>query len=781
MKKAFFTIMLLFLMFIPNISHADVYGPPRWHPDAVNLVIYQRLFNYISQSFTGLTANIPIPCSHICSGGSCGDCGQCTSYTDPMNLQLTIPAQYNGQPNLNLSWQGSTQSLLVTVNEIHGYIPQGTGDAETTLNLCVWPLPSCPLCAGFCSTTLDDINVDANNVTLNIQPQITGDYLKFKTIGNPSITFNNVTVGNISSNSGSILCQAGGAVANLFYQLLQPIIQSLIDTVITQYVNSQLLPSISGMINNVNVNLYMHGSFTPIAYQVRPSFFNQALNITANAAQINLDAGIGSAIGSVDCPPTPLAPKPPDDATPPTIDTGRTDSMLAFGVSQDVINDALYAVYQSGMMCITAPPLPVGLLKTIIPQLPSSGSLILKIIPTQAPTITLGSPQNLWDTVNLNGLIIEGLLGVDEAQTYPGANEPYNTQYTDAFIMSTDLSIRAEVYIDHNKLDQNGNPMLVVAIDSSPQGMQINNTVLSSELTNPSNINNVIKLAMSLASGFIGTALPAMSSAFTFSGVTILVKDIIPSGGYVNVYIDLSGFMNLLSSTSLAPPQMATLTYNNPSTANLKTLSLADNVQPLINTNSDIAFNLANTLPPHSRLSWRLSDQSIFGDVWQGWSLWTTDTTIKLDNLMDGEHTLEVRLMDSRTGITSTSTYTSFKVDTVKPGLKLISANYPTFVFNMSDPVTMPRLMYAVDNPASFTKLGYNENTVDLTNSTAGTHTLYVKAIDEAGNTSSMESIPYTVTGKTSGGCGTVPFDDNNPYTLLVILIPLFLIFIIRL
>jgi len=584
--------------------------------------------------------------------------------------------------------------------------------------------------------------------------------------------------------------------------LIQPIIQPIVDSIITGFVNNQLMSKINDMLSKVSIDLYIHGRFPPIAYQVRPSLFYQALHITDNAAKINLDAGIGTApnsagqpslpfagqgsiklpvsVGAANCPPLPLAPPPQMSILTPSIDTSGTDAMLGFGVAQGIINEALYAVYQSGMMCISTPPLPVALLKSIIPELPNTGSLVLSIIPTQAPVIKFGSLQDPWNIVQLNGLIIIGKLGVDEAQNYPDANAAYNTRYTNAFVLSTDLSIRAEVYIDRNKLDANGNPMLVVKIDTSPQGMRISDTVLASELTNPSNVDKVIKLGMSLATGFIGSALPAMSSAFTFSGVTILVKDIIPSGGYMNVYLDITGFMNLLPAFS--PPQPEILVYNNPSTGALRTLALSGNTEPLLNTNSNITFKLDTpVLPAHAKISWRLSDQSVFGAVWQGWSIWTTNTTINTGTVMDGVHTLEVRAENSETGIVSQGTYTTFKVDTVPPELKLANAQYPDFTFNVSDAVTKPRIIYAVDSTSKYKLLNYGENTITLNNIPAGNHTLFVRAVDQAGNMTPVRSIPFTITQKTTGGCGTVPFENNIPIAgFLFILLPIGLLLIRR-
>ena len=755
MNKLFYFATGVFLitgLLFSTEGFAATSAPPLWEPNAANIVVYQTLLNYVSQNFTGLSMNYSVP---QVSGGCPGSWYAFSYEIDSFNTQITIPAQYNSQPNLNLAWDGTTQSISLVVNDLHAYI----ADVHGT----VWFNPGLWLPCISCGFDLTNLNADAS-VSVNVEPIIDGHYLKLALVGNPNITI------SIQQPSPPSLC--GLSVPSWLWPTIWGWIQGSINSAVNSAVQNMLIPQINQMLSSININLYIHGTYPPVAYQLRPSLFYQALNITNNAMDISLDVGVGPAGAPAPCLPLPIALPPTPTIVAPTIDTARNDVMLGFGVSQDIINQALYAVYQSGMMCIATPPLPVGLLKGLIPELPSTGTLILKIIPTQAPTITLGSPQNIWDTVNLNGIIIEGQLGVDEAQTYPDASASYNTQYADAFVLSANVSIRAEVYLDQNKLDANGNPMLVIAIDSTPGSMKISDVVLASELTNPSNVNSVIQMGLGLATSFIGTALPAMSSAFSFSGVTVLIKDIVPSGGYVNVYLDITGFMNLLNLTTLSVPQVGILAYNNPLTGTLKTMSLGGTttMQPLINARSGVLFTLGSALPPHAEVSWRISDQSVFGPVWQGWSLWTTDTTIKLDNLMDGEHALQLRVMDAQTGATVTGDSITFTVDTVPPQLTLSKADYPYYTFSASSAVTQTRLMYAVDNPASFTTLGANENTIDVGNSPAGRHTLYVKAVDAAGNTSSTEAITYTVTTNVSGGCGTVPFaDDNNVSVFLLV------------
>ncbi|MGC8899942.1 MAG: hypothetical protein ACP5OF_00630 [bacterium] len=744
MKRLFILFIGLFLISFSLCGKgvADTQTPPLWEPNAVNIVAYQALLNYISQNFTGLTVNYPfsgIP-DPRCPGGFSG-----FSYgIYPFNVQITIPGQYNNQPNLNLAWNGATQSISLVVNDIHAYINQVDGVVHAVaLGLCTT-----------CGFSISNLNADAS-ANINVEPYIDGHYLRLKLVGTPS-----VNVQPIPEPSPPTVC--GITIPPGAWDAIWSLIQSSITSAINSAINSMLIPQINQMLSSININLYLHGTYPPVSYQIRPSLFYQALNITNNAADISLDGGVGPATEPAPCLPLPIASPPTPTISAPTIDTARTDVMLGFGVSQDLINQALYAVYLSGMMCITTPPLPVGLLKGLIPELPSTGTLVLKIIPTQPPVLTLGSPQNMWDTVTLNGIIIEGLLGVDEAQTYPDASAAYNTQYTDAFVLSANVSIKAEVYLDQNKLDQNGNPMIVVAIDSTPGGIKINDVILASELTKPSNVNSVIQMGLSLATSFIGTALPTISSAFTFSGVTVLVKDIVPSGGYLNVYLNVTGFMNLLNLSTLSMPHIGFLSYNNPSTGSLSIMSLNDGMKPIINTRSGVVFKLNTALPEHAEISWRISDQSVLGPVWQGWSLWSTDTTIRLDNLMDGEHSLQVRIRDAQTGLTVTGDTTVFTVDTVPPELTLSKADYPYFTFNVTDAVTQARLMYAIDNQTSFTTLEPGEYTIDVGNSPVGNHTLYVKAIDEAGNTSSVVGINYTVTASVTGGCGTVPFNTTN-------------------
>lgn len=720
----------------------DTQTPPLWEPNAVNIVAYQALLNYISQNFTGLTINFPysgIP-DPGCPGGFSG-----FSYgIYPFNVQITIPGQYNSQPNLNLSWNGATQSILLAVNDIHAHINQVDGVIHA---VALWICTTC----GF---SVYNLNADAS-ANLNVKPYIDGHYLRLTLVGTPS-----VNIQPIPEPSPPTVC--GITIPQWAWDAIWSLIQGAITSAVNSAINSALVPQINQMLNSININLYLYGTYPPVSYQIRPSLFYEALNITSNAADISLDAGVGPSGEPAPCLPLPIALPPTPTIYAPTINTARTDVMLGFGVSQDLINQALYAVYLSGMMCITTPPLPVGLLKGLIPELPSTGTLILKIIPTQPPTLTLGTPQDMWDTVNLNGIIIEGLLGVDEAQTYPDASASYNTQYAQAFVLSANVSIRAEVYLDQNKLDQNGNPMIVVAIDSTPGSMKISDVILASELTKPSNIDSMIKMGLSLATSFIGTALPTISSAFTFSGVTALVKDIEPSGGYLNIYLDVTGFMNLFNLSNLSKPQVGFLSYNNPSTGILNTMSLNGNLKPLVNTRSGVIFKLNSPLPNDTEISWRISDQSVFGPVWQGWSLWSTDTTIQLDNLMDGEHALQIRLRDAQTGFTVTGDTTIFTVDTIPPTLTLSKANYPYFTFNISDAVTKSRLMYAIDDQTSFTMLPLDNNTINVGNSTVGKHTLYVKAIDEAGNYSSVVAVNYTVTASFAGGCGTAPFNTSN-------------------
>ncbi len=746
MNKLFYFATGVFLitgLLFSTKGFADTSAPPLWEHNAANIVVYQTLLNYVSQNFTGLTTTFPfsgIP-DPGCPGGFSGFSYGINSAT----IQITIPGQYNSQPNLKLAWNGATQSISLIVNDIHAYINQISGTVHA---VAVW------ICAS-CGFNVSNLNADAS-VSVNVEPVLDGHYLKLQLAGTPTINLQ-----TIPEPSPPTVC--GITIPQWAWDAIWSLLNSTITSAMNSAINSMLIPQINQMLSSININLYIHGTYPPVAYQLRPSLFYQALNITDNAMDISLDGGVGPAGAPAPCLPLPIAAPPTPTIAAPTIDTSRSDVMLGFGVSQDIINQALYAVYQSGMMCFSTPPLPVGLLKGLIPELPSTGALILKIIPTQAPTITLGSPQNIWDTITLNGIIIEGQLGVDEAQTYPDASAGYNTQYADAFVLSADVSIKGEVYLDQNKLDANGNPMLVIAIDSTPGSMKISDVVLASELTNPSNVNNVIQMGLGLATSFIGTALPAMSSAFSFSGVTVLVKDIVPSGGYINVYLDITGFMNLLNLSTLSVPQVGMLAYNNQLTGSLKTMSLeGSTLQPLINARSGVLFTLSSALPPHAEVSWRISDQSVFGPVWQGWSLWTTDTTIKLDNLMDGEHALQLRVMDAQTGATVTGDSVLFTVDTVPPQLTLSKADYPYYTFNASSAVTQTRLMYAVDNPASFTTLGTGENTIDVGNSPAGRHTLYVKAVDAAGNTSSTEAITYTVTTNVSGGCGTVPFDNGN-------------------
>ncbi len=754
MNKLFYFATGVFLitgLLFSTEGFADTSVPPLWEPNAANIVVYQTFLNYVSQNFTGLSMNYSVPQVP----GGCPVAWYNFGYEiDSFNTQITIPGQYNSQPNLNLAWNGATQSISLAVNDIHVYI----ADIHGT----VWYNFGWPFYCSSCGFDLYNLNADAS-VSVNVEPSIDGHYLKLALVGNPNITI------SIQQPSPPSLC--GFPVPGWLWPTIWGLIQGSVNSAVNSAVQNMLIPQINQMLSKININLYIHGTYPPVAYQLRPSLFYQALNITDNAMDISLDGGVGPAGAPAPCLPLPIAAPPTPTIAAPTIDTSRSDVMLGFGVSQDIINQALYAVYQSGLMCFSSPPLPVGLLKGLIPELPSTGTLILKIIPTQAPTITLGSPQNTWDTITLNGIIIEGQLGVDEAQTYPDASANYNTQYADAFVLSADVSIKGDVYLDQNKLDANGNPMLVIAIDSTPGSMNISDVVLASELTNPSNVNSVIQMGLGLATSFIGTALPAMSSAFSFSGVTVLVKDIVPSGGYINVYLDLTGFMNLLNLSTLSMPLVGILAYNNQMTGSLKTMSLEGNtLQPLINARSGVLFTLSSALPPHAEVSWRISDQSVFGPVWQGWSLWTTDTTIKLDNLMDGQHTLQLRVMDAQTGATVTGDSVLFTVDTVPPQLTLSKADYPYYTFKASSAVTQTRLMYAVDNPASFTTLGSGENTIDVGNSPVGRHTLYVKAVDAAGNTSSTEAITYTVTTNVSGGCGTVPFDNgNNVFVFLLV------------
>ena len=753
MKKLIFLFLGIFLItvvFLCGRGNADTSAPPLWEPNAVNIAVYQSLLTYVSQNFTGLTTTFPfagIP-DPGCPGGFSGFSYGINSAT----IQITIPGQYNGQPNLDLTWNGATQSISLVVNDIHAYINQISGTVHAVL---FWICTSC----GF---SVPNLNADAS-VSVNIQPVLDGHYLKLQLAGTPAINLQ-----TIPEPAPPTVC--GITIPQWAWDAIWSLINGTITSAINSAINSMLIPQINQMLSTININLYLHGTYPPVAYQIRPSLFYQALNITSNALDVSLDGGVGPASGPAPCLPLPLAAPPTPTISAPTLDTSRTDVMLGFGVSQDLINQALYAVYQSGMMCISTPPLPVGLLKGLIPELPSTGSLVLKIIPTQAPVMVLGSPQNIWDTVILNGVIIEGQLGVDEAQTYPDASAAYNTQYADAFVLSANVSIKAEVYLDPNKLDQNGNPMLVVAIDSTPGSMQISDVVLASELTKPSNVNAVIQMGLGLATSFIGTALPTLSSAFSFSGVTVLIKDIVPSGGYLNVYLDVTGFMNLLNLSTLSVPQVGMLTYNSPATGVLQTMALnTDTAPPLINTRSGVVFTLDSVLPPHVQVSWRISDQSVLGQVWQGWSLWTTDTTIRLDNLMDGEHALQVRVMNAETGAKMTGSALPFTVDTIPPELTLADAAYPDFTFNVTGAVTNARLMYAVDNASSFTALGSGENTIDVANSPAGRHTLYVKAVDAAGNASPVQAITYTAAPGASGGCGTVPFSNDDDVSVFLI------------
>ncbi len=729
---------------------ADTSAPPLWEPNAVNIAVYQSLLSYVSQNFTGLTTTFPfagIP-DPGCPGGFSGFSYGINSAT----IQITIPGKYNSQPNLNLAWNGATQSISLVVNDIHAYINQISGAVHA---VAFWICTSC----GF---SVSNLNADAS-VSISIAPVLDGHNLKLQIAGTPTINLQ-----TIPEPSPPTVC--GITIPQWAWDAIWSLINSTITSAINSAINSMLIPQINQMLSTININLYIHGTYPPVAYQIRPSLFYQALNITNNALDVSLDGGVGPATGPAPCFPLPIAAPPTPTIAAPTLDTSRTDVMLGFGVSQDLINQALYAVYLGGMMCISTPPLPVGLLKGLIPELPNTGSLVLKIIPTQAPTLTLGSPQDTWDTVTLNGIIIEGQLGVDEAQTYPDASAAYNTQYADAFVLSANVSLKAKVYLDTNKLDQNGNPMLVVAIDSTPGSMQISDVVLASELTNPSNVNSVIQMGLSLATSFIGTALPTLSSAFSFSGVTVLIKDIVPSGGFLNVYLDVTGFMNLLNLSTLSVPQVGVLSYNNLVTGSLHTMALSmGTAPPLITARSGVLFTLDSGLQPHEEVSWRISDQSLFGQVWQGWSLWTTDTTIRLDNLMDGEHTLQVRVMDAQTGATVTGSAVPFTVDTIPPELTLAQAGYPDFTFTIKNAVTTAHLMYAVDTLSSFTALGPGETTIDVSNSPLGHHTLYVKAVDAAGNASSVEAINYTVTSSASGGCGTVPFGNDGTTSVFLV------------
>jgi hypothetical protein len=155
------------------------------------------------------------------------------------------------------------------------------------------------------------------------------------------------------------------------------------------------------------------------------------------------------------------------------------------------------------------------------------------------------------------------------------------------------------------------------------------------------------------------------------------------------------------------------------------------------------------------------------------WSPWKAERYALLKGLLEGRHLLQVRALDSDNNIEATPAAMIFTVDSIPPTIALsgtVRGSTATFVAEVRDFQSQPenvQIAYRLDG-AVWSDY-QTAKTIELAHLSDGTHTLSVKAIDQAGN-EAIATQAFNVAPEAAFGCATVP--GSGGAALLLLLVP---------
>jgi hypothetical protein len=162
--------------------------------------------------------------------------------------------------------------------------------------------------------------------------------------------------------------------------------------------------------------------------------------------------------------------------------------------------------------------------------------------------------------------------------------------------------------------------------------------------------------------------------------------------------------------------------------------------------------------------AWRVD-----GGLWTPYLDWTK---VRIPGLLEGRHVFEVKAKDSQNRVEYAPARIEFNVDSVAPRITIegdrtqdLETDFVASVFDAQTASENVRVSYRVDG-GEWSRYSFDKSIVASLEE--GRHTLEVRAIDEAGNVSNVESLSFN-TQDSGFGCATST--SGNPMELIVLLL----------
>jgi hypothetical protein len=289
---------------------------------------------------------------------------------------------------------------------------------------------------------------------------------------------------------------------------LDSILQGVVEDQAVGLVETQLPPLITQLLNEF---LDFHGSFEGFDYLAEP----QLLDVDDQGGGLYFGAAV-DALETSSC----IVPQPdptPGPVQPHTLNPYHP-SAFAATASRDLVEDAVDAAWKSGLMCFTSDPIPAETLNQAIPIFPPGSSLVVSVSAANPPQVTLLTGQAAHATLSLTGLhaigtLIGGARGGEFLQVDLDASADANVGL-DPELSSVTLRL-SEFSVSNVVIRVNGDVLPI----TDEQVQELLQTYI-----------------IPLYNEEIG-AIPLTTSVFSFQGLYFLLDEIVPMGGYLNLYL----------------------------------------------------------------------------------------------------------------------------------------------------------------------------------------------------------------------------------------------------
>lgn len=320
----------------------------------------------------------------------------------------------------------------------------------------------------------------------------------------------------------SITSAVGLDLVQLAIDQMLPMVEDQIDTIVDD-LNDSLAPQIQTAVDAATVDMDIDVLGVPISVVVEP----QDVEVTSDGLRILLQ-------GAIDAPPDTCVARyglegsleTPSDPDPMGVaPAGIPSPHVAVQADDDLVNQALFAVWNGGLLCYTLDSetegLPIGidtdLLALLAPGVfddlfPDSAPLVLQTSPSQPPVATLDGPNDI--DVHLEGMGLDFYAEVDGRLTR---------------LMQVDLTADAGANIGFEPT----NGMLDVAFDFDTSAIQAN--VAFNELRPDANTqiaSSLLGIVDSLAGPQLASLLaPQVFPIPAFEGYGLTSANIAPASG----------------------------------------------------------------------------------------------------------------------------------------------------------------------------------------------------------------------------------------------------------